>query len=193
MSPDQEIGAAIGALARALSRCGLDFMIIGGIAVIARGVVRDTDDVDATVWSAALDLPALAAALREEGIAARIADAEQFARRHSVLLVRHEPTGVDVDLSLALLPFEREALDRAERLDLGGVRVPVALAEDLIVYKAVAWRDEDRQDIERLLRLHAGAVDLARVRRLVAEFAEALEEPERVSGFERLVERALRG
>lgn len=64
----------------------------------------------------------------------------------------------------------------------------MALAEDLIIYKAVAWRD--RADIERLLIMHGGRIDLAYVRKMVGEFAELLGEPERQSDFERLLERA---
>jgi predicted nucleotidyltransferase len=81
-------------------------------------------------------------------------------------------------------------LQRAEPLDIEGVRVPVALAEDLIIYKAVAWHDRDRADIERLLIMHGGRINLAYVRKMVAEFAELLGEPERRSDFERLIERA---
>jgi len=44
---------------------------------------------------------------------------------------------VDVDLSLAWLPFEHEALRRATSVDFGGVRLPVAAVDDLIVLKAV--------------------------------------------------------
>lgn len=112
-----------------------------------------------------------------------------FAAIHHVLLLRHEPSGVDVDLSIAWLPFELEALAASEPLDLAGMRIPVARAEDLIVYKAVAFRPQDQQDIERLLGLYGGHVDLPRIRRIVAEFAEAMEEPERVTDFERLVRR----
>jgi len=76
-----------------------------------------------------------------------------------------------MELSLASLPFEATALARAEPLDIEGRRVPVALAEDLVIYKAVAWRDRDRADIERLLIAHGDAMDLANVRKMVAEFA----------------------
>ncbi|MGH7267944.1 MAG: hypothetical protein ACREMB_24270 [Candidatus Rokuibacteriota bacterium] len=50
--------------------------------------------------------------------------------------------------------------------------------------------DRDRADIERLLALHGDRVDLDRIRFLVREFARALEEPERVSGFDAIVDRA---
>lgn len=128
------------------------YMIIGGIAVIARGVPRHTDDVDGTVWADGLDLESLLSALRAERIEPRIAEALEFARQNQVFLLRHTPTSTDIDLSLAWLPFEREALAAAEHLDSRGVDVPVARAEDLVIYKAAAFRDRDRSDIERLLK-----------------------------------------
>jgi hypothetical protein len=41
----------------------------------------------------------------------------------------------------------------------------VATAGDLVVYKAIAARERDRSDIERLLELHGSAIDLTAVRR----------------------------
>ena len=69
--------------------------------------------------------------------------------------------------------------------------MPVATAEDLVIYKAVAWRDRDRADIERLVVRHGRTMDLARVRRIVQELSNALDEPERVPAFEALIDRAL--
>jgi hypothetical protein len=129
--------------------------------------------------------------LAAEGIVGRIPDLVEFAATRQVLLLRHEASGTPMEVTLAWLPFEREAIERAEEIDLGGVRLPVAAADDLIVYKTVAWRDRDRADVERLLRLHGATLDLARIRGLVAEFAEAIEEPGRIQEFEQLVRRAL--
>jgi hypothetical protein len=180
---------AIQALSRALADLPTSGMLIGGIAVIARGVPRATRDVDATVDGSQLDLAGLLSTLAGHDIVPRIDDALDFATRHQVLLLRHEPSGVDVDISIAWLPFELEALAASEMLTLGDVRVPVARAEDLIIYKAVAWRPQDQQDIERLLTLHGRSIDLARIRRVIGEFAAALEEPERLKEFETLIER----
>ncbi|HKE19807.1 MAG TPA: DUF6036 family nucleotidyltransferase [Kofleriaceae bacterium] len=179
------------ALKRALDRAAARYMLIGGLAVIARGVIRSTDDADATVWGPQIELEHLLACLASEGIVGRITDVADFARSHQVLLLEHEASGTPMEVTLAWLPFEDEAIERAEELDLGGVRLPVALADDLIVYKVVAWRDRDRADVERLLRLHGPHIDMARVRGLIAEFASALEEPERIEEFERLVRKAL--
>ena len=104
-------------------------MIIGGIAVIARGVSRQTADADATVWAEGLELEDLLDALRDEGFVPRIEDAADFAHRHQVLLLAHGPSSIELDLSLAWLPFEREAIRSADPLLLAGVEVPVARVE----------------------------------------------------------------
>jgi hypothetical protein len=163
-------------------------MIIGGVAVIARGVARATRDVDATIAFDG-DVDDLVARLKDHELVPRIDDAARFARERQVLLLRHAPSGVDVDISLAWLPFELEALALGDRMALSGIDVTIARAEDLVIYKAVAWRPQDQQDIERLLTLHGRTMDLERIRRIVGEFADALEEPERLDGLERLIHR----
>ncbi len=180
---------ALEALADALTESRAPAMIIGGIAVIARGVPRQTVDVDATVWGDAVSIEALVEVFHHHHIVPRIADALTFARDRQVLLLRHLDSDTPIEVTFASLPFEREAIGRATRVDFGGVQVAVAVPEDLVVYKAVAWRDRDRSDIERLLLLHGPSIDLERVRRIVAEFAEALEEPQRLAELDALIAR----
>src|SRR6185437_3940209 len=99
---------------------------------------------------------------------------------------RHAPSGVDVDLTLAWLPFELDAIADAEVASIHGTRVRVPRVEDLVIYKIVGWRPQDQQDIERLVALHGPRMDLDRVRRLAREVAVALEDPGRVEEVERL-------
>jgi len=185
------LAAAMRALATALDELAAPHMIIGGMAVIVRGVARLTDDVDATIWAEGLDVAGVLDVLRRHGIVGRIPDAADFARTHQVFLLEHQESGTPMELSLGWLPFEREAMARAERIELMGVSVPIARAEDLVIYKAVAWRERDRTDIERLLAAHRGQIDLQRVRLVVREFAAALGEPERVADLDRLIDRAI--
>ncbi len=191
MTADTAIPRALAALAAALKALGAPAMLIGGLAVIARGVPRHTVDIDVTVWAAGVDLDRLFAVLGAHDIIPRIPDAHAFARERQVLLLSHRPTGTPLDVSLAWLPFEADALARARLVDFAGTSILVAQADDLIVYKAIAWRDRDRADIERLLNVHGPALDLVRVRALVAQFAEALESPDRLEAFDALVRRAL--
>ena len=107
-----------------------------------------------------------------------------------MLLARQPNTGVDIDVSLAWLPFEMEAISAASPTMLGAARLPVAQPEDLVIYKAVAWRPQDQQDIERLLALHGAGMDLSRVRRHVQELGEAMEE-DRLHALDALILRVL--
>jgi Nucleotidyltransferase of unknown function (DUF6036) len=180
---------AMAALRAALLEVGEPHMLIGGTAVILRGIARLTDDVDATVWAEDLDVEEVLAVLARHEIVGRIPDAAAFAREHQVLLLQHTPTATPMELSLAWLPFERDALQRAELLDVSGVDIPVAVAEDLVIYKTVAWRDRDRTDVERLLRAYLDDIDVSYVRAAILDFAEALDERERVKDFEDLLAR----
>lgn len=163
-------------------------MLIGGVAVIAHGVRRLTDDVDAALWAKGVDLERLLARLEKERVLPRRPDALAFAQRSQVLLLRHEPSGTDIDLSLAWLSFESEALDRAEEVKIGRRRVRVATPGDLVVYKAIAARERDLSDLEQLLSIHGARMDLPRARRLVKELAGVLERPELVQSLDRIIQ-----
>lgn len=187
VSAENRFTDALRALAAALNEIPAPSMIIGGIAVIAAGVPRQTIDIDATILGRTSNLELVVASLARHGIVPRIADAITFAQERQVLLLRHEPAGVTIEVSFAWLPFEEEALSRAVRIDLSGVSLRVATPEDLIVYKAAAWRDRDRSDIERLLTLHGDKINLHRVRGLIVEIAAALEDPQRADAFDAMV------
>jgi hypothetical protein len=89
------LGPAIAALERALARVPARHMLIGGVAVIAHGVRRLTDDVDAALWADGVDIAALIVQLGKEKIGPRVRDAVKFARQNQVLLLRHAPSGID--------------------------------------------------------------------------------------------------
>lgn len=192
MAADVRLSAAIRSLAAALDDLPAPSMIIGGIAVIAAGVSRQTIDVDATVLGRGVDLDVTISTFERHGIVPRIEDAREFARERQVLLLQHLHSGVTIEVSFAWLPFEEEALSQAREVDFDGLTLRVARPEDLIIYKSAAWRDRDRSDIERLLVRHIDDIDLTRVRGLVAEIGSVLGDPGRIDAFEEMVERAQR-
>ena len=192
MAADSRFAAALRAVNAALNEMPTPGMIIGGIAVIASGVPRETIDIDGTVLGRMTPVDDALEIFERHEIQPRIPDALQFARERQVLLLRHGPSGVTVDISFAWLPFEEQALGRALEMTFEDVVVRVAMPEDLIVYKAAAWRDRDRSDIERLLALHWDQIDLQRVRGLVAEIAHALDDLQRVNRFEEIIDKVRR-
>lgn len=152
-------------------------VIVGGIAAGLLGEPRFTADVDAVLLLETDDLPLLLSRAAAQGLLPRIADAEAFAAKNRVLLLRHSESGIDVDLSLGMLDFEREMIQRSRSADLGGLKVRLPTPEDLIVMKAVAHRPKDLQDIRAILESHP-KLDKKYIRAQVRQFAKALEMPE---------------
>jgi hypothetical protein len=185
---ERSLETALSALAAALDSTGIGWMIIGGIAVIARGVRRMTTDIDAVVQGDAIDVEALITTLAKHQIVPRIEGAIEFAQANLVLLLRHEPSYVDLDVSLAWTNFEIEAIAGRDTVLYGNVSAPMARAEDLVIFKAMATRPKDVEDASSLLLLHEG-IDLARVRRHVHDLAILADEPDIERGLESIIAR----
>lgn len=184
------IERALAALAPILDSYKGHSVVIGGIAVIARGIPRVTRDIDVAFDGSSVTVQRLGAELGRVGIVPRIEDAFSFAAESQVLLMTHAATGIDIDVSLAWLPFELEAMAVAGPAKVGGVMLPIAQPEALVVYKAIAWRPQDQQDVERLLVLYGAQMDVARIRRQVRELGDAME-VNRIDGLEALLRRVL--
>jgi len=183
---EQPLEAALRALSGALRASKARWMVIGGVAVIAHGVQRMTTDLDAVIDGEAVEIPSLMRSLRRARITPRIEAAEAFATANLVLLVRHLPSGVDLDLSLAWTSFERDALAERKVIAFGDVKAPMATVEALLVFKAIAGRSRDKDDMLALLTLYP-SLDLSSVRRRVVELAGLADAPELVGEFDALL------
>lgn len=183
---------AIAAVTTWLREAEVPAAVIGGVAASLLGRARVTKDVDLVV---ALpdegELSRFLALAKPHGITPRAVDAVDFAKVSRVLLLRHEPSGIEIDISMASLPFERELIERAVERTIRGVAFRVATPEDLIVMKAIALRPRDVADIEALLDMHP-QVDLERIRSILRVFTEALETDDFAAEFERVLARQQR-
>lgn len=115
---------------------GIDAVLIGALAALRyRATPRFTTDVDFLTRS----LAGVAEAMAADGYevrALREGDDEPYA-----VFIRGK--GVKVDLLRAETDFQLSALDRASD--------GVITAEDVIVFKLVAWRPRDRDDVSSIL------------------------------------------
>lgn len=167
----------LAALQRLLDRFNNRGIIIGGVAASLLGKPRLTADVDAMLLLSIEDLPHLMEAAAQEGLVPRITDAQDFARRNRVLLLRHQESGIDVDISLGVLPLEVEAVERSIVHQIGSLAIRLPTPEDLIIFKAVAHRPKDLLDIQAVIESNPD-LDRKRIERWVREFAQLLEMPE---------------
>ena len=164
----------------------VSYAIIGGAALGFLAQPRGTQDIDAVTW---LDLSETAEFVKSGasfGFFPRISDPIEFARKSRVVLLQHNQTKIDVDISLGALPFEQEMIERAIEFTMSELTVQVATPEDLIITKAVAHRKRDLLDIDNVVSVYPN-LDLARIRHWVGQFAAVLEAPELVSDLEDLL------
>jgi hypothetical protein len=131
---------------------------IGGVAVQRWGEPRLTQDVDLTILTGfGSEAPYIDGILAR--FAGRRADTRDFALRHRVVLAATSG-GVPIDISLGALPYEERVLERSSWFDLGDDRqIRTCSAEDLVVLKGFAGRDQDWLDIRGIAQRQGAALD----------------------------------
>ena len=143
-----ELSKALDDFSRLFESLGVDYAVMGGIAVRAHGIPRPTQDID---FTAAIDRNRLAEVY---GAARRLGytipaefSSDRFDQVAGMPLVRirryAEGKGVDVDVFLAESPFQHELLGRARIEQVDDLPIRVVTAEDLILLKLLAHRHPD--------------------------------------------------
>ncbi|MBA2506224.1 MAG: nucleotidyl transferase AbiEii/AbiGii toxin family protein [Thermoleophilaceae bacterium] len=156
-------GPAFDQLLRQLSDAGVRFVLVGGLAVNAWGVVRGTKDVDIVV-AAELEnferIARVAVALHghvqgpdvllssESSIAARLSQGEQ-------VVIETELGRLDIVQGLDGVPAYEELRPKAIEADVLGVTIPVSGLEDLRAMKRAAGGTRDLADLEDLEAAHS--------------------------------------
>jgi predicted nucleotidyltransferase len=168
--------APIQALQSLLSKFNDQGVIIGGVAASLLGVPRFTADLDAVFLLGFEDIPQLLNEAASRGIEPRISDPISFARKSRVLLLRHTKSGIDIDLSLGVLPFEVEMVERSRMVEIGSIQLRLPAPEDLIIMKAIAHRPKDLIDIQSI-SASTSNLDKERIQYWVEQFGEALDMP----------------
>ena len=150
----REITSRFEKLLVALAADGVDFAVVGGVAVIFNGYPRLTLDVDILVHAAPENLRKLLDCLAGWGEGwARELKLEDFICDQGAIRVME-----DFDLDL----FTRmggKSLDdfrpRLRQLETSGVRIPYLAPEDLIFLKQDSWRDKDKLDVQAMREIIA--------------------------------------
>jgi predicted nucleotidyltransferase len=179
--------ATIEGLNRLLQKFDQRGVIIGGIAVGFLGKPRYTADVDAVFLLSTKDIPYFLELARAENIVPRIQNADDFARKNRVLLLKYAPTETEVDISLGIMPFEEEMVERGRVKSFANISVRLPTPEDLIIMKAIAHRPKDLEDIRTIVDKYPN-LDQKRIERWVKDFAGPMETPELWGQIEKILQ-----
>jgi predicted nucleotidyltransferase len=144
-------------LLRRLVDGAVDFVVVGGVAVVAQAMPRWTKDLDICYATDAKNLDALGAVLVAARAMSHGADADlpfvpdaRTLRRTQILTVTSPEGDIDLLVQPDGCPPYPELKANADRVEIGGFRVLIASIDDLIAMKRAAGRPQDLIDLEAL-------------------------------------------
>lgn len=138
---------------------GWRFCFIGGLAVQRWGESRVTRDVDLTLLTGFGGEDIFVDRLLND-FASRVPDAQGFARRARVVLLRTS-SGIPIDIALGALPFEERSVSRSSGWEVPGTApLRTCTAEDLVTHKVFASRDRDWSDVRGVIARQGDRLDV---------------------------------
>ncbi len=149
-------------IADALEGAGIPYALGGALAYGQYGIPRATNDVDVNVFVHDDALPSVSAALRSLGIVVDDDTARRDAEREGLIVLKFADFRVDV--FTPSIAFSREAERTRTQVRIDGRNVWFLSAEALCIFKLLFFRTKDVGDLERLLAVSGGAIDLPYIR-----------------------------
>jgi hypothetical protein len=158
----------------ALERAGITYMLTGSFASAHYGAPRSTQDIDLVIEATAPQLRAFTQSLPSDEYYVDLDAALEAHRRESLFNVIDMTTGWKIDLILRKSrPFSREEFGRRQLVDMQGLRLFVASAEDVIIAKLewarLANSQRQIEDAAAILLLRAEALDRIYLERWISE------------------------
>jgi len=152
----------------ALRALGSDWMIIGAIPVAAWGQARATTDADFAASLDFADADRLDQAAAAQGLRKEKGPIE-IPQKRLILSKYWDPAtsiGIDVFFSTGYVTgdFQRKALERKKQVTFDQRAYPIVSPEDLILYKVLAYRQKDLDDVGTVLERQFRHLDWTYVR-----------------------------
>jgi hypothetical protein len=162
---------------------GWPFCIIGGIAVHRWGEIRFTKDVDLTLFTGFGEEEHFLEFWLKHYNLRRNCTPQTAALSRVLLLVNNK--GIPIDIAFGAIDFERRSIERSSlwQLPEGGA-LRTCSAEDLLVHKCFASRDQDWVDVDRILARQIGKLDLDLVRKELKPLVDLKEDPQIIKRLE---------
>ncbi len=143
---------------------GVSPVVAGGLAVSFWGHPRSTRDIDLAILVANID--SFESRLRESGLVPskepHIAQLGFVQVSQWRMALRDAFIDIDIDFLISASPYHASALQRAQECRIPGTRTTmrVLTCEDLLLFKAKSGRMIDLADIEVLLELRRGQLNI---------------------------------
>ena len=134
----------------------VDFMLVGGYAVIHYGYDRTTGDMDIWLQTGNENRDKLVAALQNFGVTDENIDVLRqmdFTRPVPVFSLGKEPRRIDFITLISNITFD-EAINQVNHIRLDVIEVPVIHYNHLLASKLSSTRLKDKADVEELQKIN---------------------------------------
>jgi len=139
----------------------VNYVIIGGIAVVAWGNIRTTRDIDIILYINAKDADGLEAALKKEKFSIQAEDIRDALKERSHFTIFDELSEYYIDTKGIYSENDRITLERRRRVSLADLAFFVASPEDTIANKLLFGSEQDVKDAEGIYARQFGNLDMA--------------------------------
>ena len=146
-----ELRNLIEKIAKEFEKYKIDYMIIGGQAVLIYGEPRLTKDIDITIGANIDKYRDILNIVQNLNLKILPKEPYKFVKETMVLPLLDEKTGIRIDLIFSSSEYEKEALKRGNKIKIGNTYVNYISVEDLIIYKIISGRERDMEDLKIIL------------------------------------------
>jgi predicted nucleotidyltransferase len=153
---------------------GIKYALIGGIAAVIYGSERSTMDVDLLFALEKIRLPQALRHFKKEGFEFSEKEVLQELSKDGLSHIKY--ADITIDLLIPILPFFQMALNRAKKIALFDFEAFVVTPQDLIVFKLLSLRPEDKMDIEIITAIYGKKLDIGYIKDWLERMVPASDE-----------------
>jgi len=146
-----ELKKLIEKISKEFEKHKIDYMIIGGQAVLIYGEPRLTKEIDITIGANIDKYRDILNIVQNLNLKILPKDPYKFVKDTMVLPLLDKKTGFRIDLIFSSSEYEKEALKRVNKIKIGNTYVNYVSVEDLIIYKIISGRERDLEDLKTIL------------------------------------------
>jgi predicted nucleotidyltransferase len=149
-----------------LNSTGIEYMLVGGLAVGIWSEPRATVDIDFLVSFKTDDFEILRQRLKESDRFAFIHDRPKIFGKISFLRATLKSnTDISVDFLFADDDFKKRALEKKETIQVADFSVNIVTPEDLIILKLLSYREQDKLDAKKIFEIQREHLDLEYIKK----------------------------
>jgi predicted nucleotidyltransferase len=136
-------------MVRIFNEEGVQYILLGGMAVIIHGYARSTKDLDLWVWANPENAVRVMRALEKFGAPMHDISVKDFEKEGTIFQIGVRPIRIDIITATVGINFA-EAYQNIEKINVDGVNIPLISIPDLIKNKKATGRLTDLNDVEHL-------------------------------------------